>query len=435
MRMIRVCLMLSLVICLCGMVASAVAYGRIETGKVTTDYKSAPDRILVKYNRGTAENARQRISTKFGSRFIEKIPELDIHVVEVPNGKLTDTLKRYRQEESVAYAEPDFVAKAFEVPYGKLIDALKRRRQVGFVTNTKPDSAANASGVPSDPYFSKQWAMSKDEVLKAWGITHGKSSTRIAILDSGIDKDHQDLAKKIVARKNFSSSRTFDDRYGHGTHVAGTAAAATNNGIGVAGVGYDCSLMNVKVLNDRGAGYSSWIAKGIIWAADNGAKVINISLGQTEPSSVLEDAVNYAWNKGVVLVAAAGNDGLSTKHYPAAYANCIAVTATDSTDNKAVYSTYGDWVDLAAPGVEILSTLPNHRHAISSYHNYGYLTGTSMAAPFVAGLAGLMWSTDYGVSNATVRSRIEEAADRTTNGNIYSNYGVPCVNYYKSVAN
>jgi hypothetical protein len=234
-----------------------------------------------------------------------------------------------------------------------------------------------------------------------------------------------------VANKNFTTSSTVDDLYGHGTHCAGIAAATTNNSIGVAGVGFNTSLMNVKVLGDNGSGQYSWIANGITWAADNGAKVISLSLGGSSGSYTLQNAVNYAWNKGVVVVAAAGNNGNTASVYPAYYSNCIAVAATDQNDAKASFSTYGSWVDVAAPGVSIYSTLPNHSNSIGTT-NYGSLSGTSMSTPHVAGLAALVWATSYGTSNTSVRSRIESTADAISGTGTYWKYGR--INANKAVA-
>jgi len=212
-----------------------------------------------------------------------------------------------------------------------------------------------------------------------------------------------------------------------------SAAAAADNGIGVAGVAYGAGLMNVKVLADNGSGYTSWVASGIYWAADNGAKVINLSLGGSTASKTLENAVNYAWSRGVVVVAAGGNNASSAKQYPAAYTNCIAVAATDQNDNKAYFSNFGSkWIDVAAPGANIYSTLPNHSNRIGGT-DYGYLSGTSMATPYVAGLAALVWSTGYGTTASNVRSRVVGAVDKTVSGNIYKKYGIPRINAFKAV--
>ena len=172
--------------------------------------------------------------------------------------------------------------------------------------------------------------------------------------------------------------------------------------------------MSVKALDDGGSGYYSWIANGIIFAADNGAEVINLSLGGTSSSSTLLSAINYAWNKGVVVAAAAGNDGRSRKLYPAYYSNSIAVAATDSNDKKASFSNYGNWVDEAAPGVNIFSAYKN---------DYANLSGTSMATPFVSGLAALLFGQNPGWSNAQVRNRIESTADRIPGTGTYWVHG------------
>lgn len=192
--------------------------------------------------------------------------------------------------------------------------------------------------------------------------------------------------------------------------------------------------MNGKVLADDGSGFYSWVASGIVWAVDNGAKVINMSLAGRVPSLALKAAVNYAWLKGAVLVAAAGNSGIPAPSYPAFYKNCIAVAATDANDAKAGFSTYGKWVDVAAPGVDIYSTLPNHETTLTDLGlplNYGYGSGTSMATPHVAGVAGLVWATGYYSDNAAVRNRIEDTADQV--GTIWTRYRIPRVNAYNAV--
>jgi thermitase len=366
----------------------------------------APDQILVKFNLGTDEATQGQIHRKNGGAVVAEIAQLGIKVVRVNVGNVPDKVKAYRGEKDVAFAEPDFVAEAIGDPI-----------------------------YPNDPDFGNQWGLSQGsdndvDAPEAWGITTGSAGIKIAILDTGVDQDHEDLAK-IVANKNFTSSSTMDDRYGHGTHVAGIAAASTNNSKGVAGLGYDCAIMNGKVLGDTGSGSYSGIASGIIWAADNGAKVINMSLGGTSSSSTLQQAVDYAWNKGVVVVAAAGNSNTSAMFYPAAYTNCIAVAATDQNDARASFSNYGNWVDVAAPGVSIYSTLPNHRNSIGGM-SYGSLNGTSMSSPLVAGLVGLVWSTSYGTTNVQVRDRVQTTAEQA--GTMWSSYGIKRINAYNAVA-
>ncbi len=342
----------------------------------------APDQILVKFVPGTPEETKAKAHQKHGGKVVAVIPGIDVQVVKIPENQVKEKVKDYRGEAAVKFAEPDYIATAILEP--------------------------------NDPYFleGKQWGMAKIQAPQAWDITKGSSAIRIAILDTGIDQDHEDLAAKIVANKNFTLSRTVDDRYGHGTHVAGIAAAITNNLKGVAGVGFDSSLMNVKVLGDTGSGYYNWVANGIIWAADNGAKVINLSLGGSSPSATLESAVNYAWGKGSVLVAAAENNNTTAPLYPAYYNNCIAVAATDQNDAKATFSNYGTWVDIAVPGVDIFSTLPNHRNRLKTT-NYGSLSGTSMSTPHVSGVVALIFAK-FGGTNIEVRAKVEASVDATS---------------------
>jgi thermitase len=281
---------------------------------------------------------------------------------------------------------------------------------VAVITTSQPESAGCESAVAAsnDDYSGRQWAIPKTMVPQAWEVTSGEASVVIAVLDTGIDSEHEDLAGKVIAEVNFTDSLTTNDIYGHGTHVAGIIAAAANNGAGIAGIAYNCRLMNVKVADDCGSFESPVAAKGIRWAVEHGAKVINISLFSTESSRELEEAINYAWSKGVVVVAAAGNFIGIKAAYPAYYSDCLAVAATDSNDCVASWSSWGDWVDVAAPGVDIYSTLPGNR--------YGSKSGTSMAAAHVSGLAGLLFAlksdrNSNGFVNDEVRAVIEGSCD------------------------
>jgi len=334
------------------------------------------EQILVKFQPDVTLPEAAQIHRQLGGQVKETIPGIGVEVVAVPKGQAKEKAKAYGLNARVVYAEPDFVAEAL--------------------------------GSPDDPGFVNQWGMVKVGAPQAWGVTAGSPDINIAVLDTGVDLDHPDLADKIVANINLTNFGTADDGYGHGTHVAGIAAAMTNNDIGVAGLAYSATIMNVKVLDDNGMGAYSWIVSGIIWATDHGAEIINMSLGAPYDSSALEDAINYAWNKGVVVVAAAGNNGDTAPMYPAHYANCIAVAATDASDARTSWSNYGDWVDVAAPGLSVYSTLKNS--------SYGYKSGTSMASPHVAGLAGLVFTTvsdsnGDGKLNDEVRSRIEATCD------------------------
>jgi thermitase len=283
------------------------------------------------------------------------------------------------------------------------------RGSVAVITSEpEPASYESFAVVSNDDYSGRQWAIPKTMVPQAWEVTSGEASVVIAVLDTGIDSEHEDLVGKVIAEVNFTGSPTADDVYGHGTHVAGIIAAAANNGTGIAGVAYDCRLMNVKVADDCGIFYGSVAAKGVRWAVERGAQVINMSLFSTEPSRDLEEAVNYAWSKGVVVIAASGNCIGTKVAYPAYYPNCLAVAATDSSDCLASWSSWGDWVDLVAPGVDIYSTLPHGQ--------YGSKSGTSMAAAHVSGLAGLLFAlrsdgNGNGFISDEVRAAIEGGCD------------------------
>ena len=378
--------------------------GPVSAKNPDNEEEYAPDRILVKFRAGTGESLKNNIHDLYGGKVKEIIKGVDVQVVEVPANKVKEKIKAYKGEARVEFAEPDYVVSA---------DPL-----VGLTTLSNPN----------DYFFYDQWALNNTgqrvpgvtdppdqgtpgtfdadiDALEAWEVTQGSSAVKIAILDTGIDQDHEDLADKIIANRNFTNSSTVDDLAGHGTHVAGIAAAITNNDSkGIAGIAINSVLLNGKVLNDSGIGYNSWIANGINWAVAQGAKVINLSLGGSGYSLTVENAVKNAWNNGSIIVAAAGNNGNSSPFYPAYYSNCIAVAATDQNDAKASFSNYGSWVDIAAPGVNIISTYPVHPYT----NYYAYASGTSMASPIVAGVAALVWASEYSTNNSSVRSRIRK---------------------------
>lgn len=328
-----------------------------------------PGEILVKFKPGAAGAVG------------DEIPGIGVRVVKVRPGDEEAEVERFKNNPNVIYAEVNGIWNALHI--------------------------TGETFVPNDKYYNTyQWNMKIIDAPGAWFVTQGSSSVNIAILDTGIKSTHEDLVGKVVLKKNFTTSSTVEDKQGHGTHVAGIAAAVTNNGKGVAGVGFNSSLMNGKVLGDNGSGAWSWIASGIAWAADNGASAINMSLGGSSGSQTILDAVNYAWGKGVVIVAAAGNDGTDAPSYPGFYDNVIAVAATDKNDNLASFSNFGTWVDVAAPGVDILSSYIRYKPP------YVFMSGTSMASPHVAGLAGLLAANNPTWTNANIRAAIESTTDK-----------------------
>jgi thermitase len=265
----------------------------------------------------------------------------------------------------------------------------------------------------NDPMLSQQWGLTRIQASQAWAIAAPQRTVYIAIIDTGVDANHPDLSQRMRRNSNGTvygynaqlNNANTNDFHGHGTHCAGIAAAQTANGVGIAGVAGTApvQMMPVKVLNDQGFGTMSDVARGITWAADNGAHVLSLSLGGTAGTQQLADAVNYAWNRGCVVVAAAGNNGSNAPFYPAFYENALAVAASDPDDRLTNFSQYGAWVDIAAPGSNILSTLPSNA--------YEAWSGTSMACPHVAGAAALIWSCAPNLTNQQLRLALENNAD------------------------
>jgi len=266
---------------------------------------------------------------------------------------------------------------------------------------------------PDDPHYAAyQWNLPQIRAPYAWAVSTGGAEIVIAVVDTGVDLDHPDLATKLVAGYDFANDDDCpDDDHGHGTHVAGIAAAATNNGTGIAGLSWGARIMPLKALS-AGSGTVFDTAEAIIYAADHGAQVINLSIGGTEASSTLQDAVDYAHGKGALIVAAAGNcgdqnyaaNGCSTMNqplYPAAGNHTLAVASTGATDERSSFSNVGSYVDVAAPGSYIWSTYPG---------TYSARSGTSQSAPHVAGLAALVWSRNPTLSNDQVEQVIESTA-------------------------
>jgi thermitase len=384
-------------------------YRPIKTTKTADGREAVSDRIIVGFVDGVDDNAKAEVHRKVAggkkvgaAKAVGKVGVNNAQLVDVTgSSSLEEAIKEYMSESSVRYAEPDYMA------YADL--------------------------TPNDTYFSQMWGMTKIQAPQAWDITTGSSSVYVAVLDCGVydtvsapgSTGHPDINGKVVAAANFSdSTHGADDWCNHGTHVTGTVAANTNNGMGVAGVGFNTRIMNGKVLGDNGSGTSSWLINGINWASNNGAKVITMSLsGGGSCFSSLQDAVNYAWSRNVVVVAAAGNNGNTALNWPASCNNVVAVGSTDSNDIRSSFSNYGSsWVDVAAPGSSILST--NYTGGYSTFN------GTSMATPHVAGLAALLWAVGY-KTNTGIVNRIKSTTDTVAGSG--SEWETGRINAYKAV--
>lgn len=275
----------------------------------------------------------------------------------------------------------------------------------------------------NDPYAPRQWHLAKVGAPGAWPLAPGNARFGLAVVDTGVDKGHPDLVGRVADGRNFlpGAVRTnYADDNGHGTHVAGLAAATVNNGVGVSGVSLQTPIYAVKVLDHFGWGDESVIAQGIVWAADRGAKVINLSLGTDAPADsngvqTLKRAVDYASNKGVIVVAAAGNSGAGSLNYPAAFGNVLSVAATDKYDRRVAWSNYGSGLDISAPGVDIYSTTPRGTspyliNTRQTTRTYGYMSGTSMASPIVAGAVAAVWAHMPTLTATQVKNRLLRTA-------------------------
>lgn len=371
---------------------------------------------------GKAEYVTDEIIVKFKG---DKEP---FRVLKVPEGKVGEKIKEYLKRADVLYAEPNYIA--------------------------------YTQWVPNDPYYSYQWHLDNPvyggiQMEEAWNISTGSSSVIVAIVDTGIAYENYgkycqapDLANTcFVAGYDFvnNDSHPNDDNR-HGTHVAGTVAQSTNNSIGVAGVAFNTCLMPVKVLNSRGSGTYANVALGIRYAADNGAKVINLSLGGTASDITLKDAVAFAYQKGVTVVAACGNDNKASCLYPAAYDDyVIAVGATQYDETKAPYSNYGPSLDLVAPGGNNDVDLNNDGYADGVLQQtfqsswavcnfaYYFFQGTSMAAPHVAGTAALVLANGNATNPDDIRAALQETAeDKGTTGRD-DTYGYGLVDAYAAL--
>jgi parallel beta-helix repeat protein len=286
--------------------------------------------------------------------------------------------------------------------------------------------------VPNDPDWQKQWGPQKIEANWAWNTTKGDPSILVAVIDTGIDWNHPDLAANYVPLGYDwvnDDPNPMDDS-GHGTHCAGIIAAVLNNSIGIAGLA-QVRIMAEKAFNARGSGDDVDCAKAIVHAVDQGADVLSLSWGGYGESTLIHEAVEYAYDHGVLVIAAAGNDITECKHYPAGYEEVVAVTATDESDNPASFTNFGDWVEVAAPGVDIYSTMPTYHVTLNNGGvpmNYGYLSGTSMACPHVAGVAALIWSQFPNMTRDQVRAQMRYTTDDLGNPGFDEYYGYGRIN-------
>lgn len=355
-----------------------------------------PGEVLVKFRPGRAPTALGELGP--GIQGVEELPRLSLHRLRVPPGQEQEFIERLRRRPDVEYAQPNYVYRALFTP--------------------------------NDPYFESQWNLPAVHAPEAWDITQGSAAVKVGVVDTGVDCGHPDLQGQCAAQANYVNyypGPTQDDN-GHGTHVAGIIAARTNNGVGVAGVAPGVKLVALKALDSTGSGDTTTVAQAIRDAAlAFGARVINLSLGGTDYDQVLKDAVDAAYARGAVIVAAAGNcrPSCNSVIYPAAFDHVIAVGAVDSSLQRAWFSNYGSYIDLAAPGVNILSTYPGGSYAPGS--------GTSMAAPHVSAAAALVLSLRCDLGPDAVASILFQTADDLGSPGRDQYFGYGLVNAYRAV--
>jgi hypothetical protein len=354
-----------------------------------------PGRLIVQFHRDADANAVGVTLTMHGATVHREIPQIRTKVIRVP-----------------------------EAVIDRVMQSLQRS---GLFTSVERDHVARGAAIPNDPNYASQWHLSKIQAPSAWDLSKGSSGMTVAVLDSGIDSTHPDLASKVVPGWNFLNNNSdTHDVLGHGTAVAGALAAATNNGNGGAGVAWSNPIMPLVVLNSSNYADYSTVASAITYAADHGARIINISLGGNTSSSALQSAVDYAWNKGAVVFAAASNNSNSTPYYPAACNNVVAVSATDESDSLASFSNYGNWITISAPGDMILTT--------TSGGGYGYWYGTSLASPVAAGVGALVLARNPSLSASGLVNILKQNSDDLGSPGFDQNYGWGRVNAYRAVA-
>jgi len=375
--------------------------------------------ILVRFKTTPAQEVLNQLNTSFGARVVGTIPGIGVTHLKVAGSGLA-LLHHLSKRSDVEFAEFDSPVQAMQ-----------------SLSPNPPNDTYYSTAYASAKYGNvAQWGPPAVSAPLAWGVTSGNPNIVIAIVDTGVDDTHLDLASKIAGEYTYVG-KSAKDGFGHGTHVAGIAAAATDNNTGVAGMCPNCSILSVKVLNDQGSGYISDVASGITYAASHGARVISLSLGGPGRTQTLASALDYAIQNNALPVCAMGNSGSGyNTPEPAYWHDCLSVIATDQTGAKASFSNYGMIADVAAPGVAILSTMPTYPVTLNTKYgykmNYDALSGTSMATPMVSGIAGLVLSQNPNLTPAQVAGIIMASSGDGLSWTPNLAFGV--INAYKAVS-
>ncbi|SEF50490.1 S8 family peptidase [Paenibacillus sp. UNC499MF] len=389
--------------------------------------------VVVQFNRPLRDAELSRIRTEIGATKVKLIG--NTYIITARSLEARQLMDYFRKRQDVRFVEPHYIYETNDLsrgvkPLNWFFDWWPGSRSGNSGTQrseAEEQAAAQPDVIPNDVLFNKyQWNLPITNTLRGWNFNKGTQDVTVAIVDTGADVNHEDLKGQLVEGYNVldPAAQPMDD-VGHGTHVAGIIGAQVNNGLGVAGMTWYNKIMPVKALDSSGVGSTYAVAQGIIWATDHGAKVINLSLGNYASSDFLHDAIKYAYDRDVVLIAASGNDNTERPGYPAAYPEVFAVAATDSGNERASFSNYGDYIDVAAPGVSIASTYPQNQYAA--------LSGTSMACPHVTALAALLRSANPSLKNTEVMELMRQTASDIGDKGRDTFFGFGLINVDKAV--
>ncbi|MDD9268653.1 S8 family peptidase [Paenibacillus sp. GCM10023248] len=374
-----------------------------EDNQGTSHYHQ--NEVVVKFKQDPSDAQLTQIKSEIKATSVQKLGYTYVFRTE---GMEAKALMAYFKKWDVAYVEPHFLYLTNGY-YDDHDEDETDDEDTSDYHNDHADTNGEAASIepnfmPNDNLFGRyQWNLPLIETVQGWQYNRGAKDVIVAVVDTGVDLQHPDLKDQLLSGYNvISGDDKPQDDVGHGTHVTGVISALVNNQLGVAGMTWYNKVLPVKVLDQTGAGSTYSVAQGIIWAADHGAKVMNLSLGNYADSGFLHDAIKYAYDKDVALIAASGNDNTERPGFPAAYPEVFAVAASDSNNNKAPFSNYGDYIDVTAPGVSIASTYPNNQYAA--------LSGTSMASPHVTALAALIRSANPKLKNTEVYQIMRDTA-------------------------
>jgi subtilisin family serine protease len=387
-----------------GLIAGMTAlliFGGSGLPRSQADPDFVPGEILLKFKSSVPLPERAFALAALRSRALARISSLNAYVVRIPeDATVEEMVEAFGRNPDIAYVQPNYIYRACLTPNDKYFEdqyaLFNKGQQVGWVPGSP-------QGKPSADI----------KATSAWEETTGIAGVVIGIVDTGVDLNHPDLKNKIKSRGydfvNGDTDATDDN--GHGTMVAGIAAAETNNYEGIAGVAWNSKILPVKVLDQFGSGTTVTIVNGILWAVDNGAQILNLSFGAPAKDNAVEEALKYAFEtKGVFIAAAAGNDNTAV-YYPAAYDRYVCATAaTDYNDQRTTWSNFGPEIDVAAPGDKIITTYPVALTP-AGFQPYKFQDGTSMASAHVAGLAALIRGIKPALTPSDVMNIIRYAAD------------------------